>query len=63
LYWAHVWPAEYFYSSAISAICLSLPVLWLESALIFSWQACGLLLFQTLFTIDLAGTTCPAIDI
>jgi hypothetical protein len=29
--------------------------LWLESALIFSWQACGLLLFQTLFTIDLAG--------
>ena len=29
--------------------------LWLESALIFSWQACGLLLFQTLFLIDLAG--------
>ncbi len=30
--------------------------LWLESPLIFSWQASGLLLFQTLFTIDLAGT-------
>lgn len=29
--------------------------LWLESPLIFSWQASGLLLFQTLFTIDLAG--------
>jgi hypothetical protein len=29
--------------------------LWLESSLIFSWQACGLLLFQTLFIIDLAG--------
>ncbi len=29
--------------------------LWTESALIFSWQACGLLLFQTLFTLDLAG--------
>ena len=29
--------------------------LWLESALIFSWQACGLLLFQTLFAIDLLG--------
>ncbi len=28
--------------------------LWLESPLIFSWQACGLLLFQSLFTIDLA---------
>jgi hypothetical protein len=29
--------------------------LWLESALIFSWQACGLLLFQALFAIDLLG--------
>jgi hypothetical protein len=29
--------------------------LWLESPLIFSWQATGLLFFQTLFTIDLAG--------
>jgi hypothetical protein len=29
--------------------------LWLESPLIFSWQATGLLLFQTLYTIDLAG--------
>ena len=29
--------------------------LWLESPLIFSWQATGLLLFQSLFTIDLAG--------
>jgi hypothetical protein len=27
--------------------------LWLESPLLFSWQACGLLLFQTLYTIDL----------
>jgi hypothetical protein len=29
--------------------------LWLESALIFSWQGAGLLLFQSLFVIDLAG--------
>jgi hypothetical protein len=29
--------------------------LWLESSLIFSWQATGLLLFQTLFTIDLVS--------
>jgi hypothetical protein len=29
--------------------------LWLESPLIFSWQICGLLLFQSLYTIDLAG--------
>src|SRR5260370_35936919 len=29
--------------------------LWLESSLIFSWQATGLLLFQSLYAIDLAG--------
>ena len=29
--------------------------LWLGSPLIFSWQACGLLLFQILYCIDLAG--------
>jgi hypothetical protein len=29
--------------------------LWLESPLIFSWQASSLLLFQTLFAVDLAG--------
>jgi len=27
--------------------------LWLESSFIFSWQACSLLLFQSLFTVDL----------
>jgi hypothetical protein len=29
--------------------------LWLESPLIFSWVACGLLLFQTIFAVDFAG--------
>lgn len=29
--------------------------LWLESPLIFSWAASGLLLFQTIYTVDLAG--------
>lgn len=29
--------------------------LWGESALLFSWQAVSLLVFQTLYTIDLAG--------
>jgi hypothetical protein len=28
--------------------------LWLESSLMFSWQACSLLLFQSLFVIDFA---------
>jgi hypothetical protein len=29
--------------------------LWRESSLIFSWQATGLLVFQSLFTVDLIG--------
>ncbi len=29
--------------------------LWLESPLLFSWQAVSLMLFQTLFVLDLAG--------
>lgn len=29
--------------------------LWLESSFLFSWQATGLLLFQTLYSIDLIG--------
>ncbi|MGH9511734.1 MAG: hypothetical protein ACRD2U_06320 [Terriglobales bacterium] len=29
--------------------------LWMESSLLFSWQATGLLLFQTLYSIDLIG--------
>jgi len=29
--------------------------LWLESPLILSWQACSLLLFQSLFSVDLAA--------
>jgi hypothetical protein len=29
--------------------------LWFESPLLFSWQACGLLIFQILFIIDLWG--------
>jgi hypothetical protein len=30
--------------------------LWCESSLLFSWQATSLLLFQTLYTLDLLGT-------
>jgi len=33
-------------------ICVAL---WLESSLIFSWQASGLLLFQALYTVDLVA--------
>jgi hypothetical protein len=34
--------------------------LWLESPLIFSWQATGLLLFQSLYTLDLVGALVSA---
>jgi hypothetical protein len=34
--------------------------LWLESSLIFSWQAAGLLVFQTLYILDLIGTLITA---
>ena len=34
---------------------LIVAALWLESSLLFSWQAVGLLVFQTLYTIDLAA--------
>jgi len=34
--------------------------LWLESSLIFSWQATGLLLFQTLYIVDLVGAVLTA---
>jgi hypothetical protein len=55
--WAPVYSKQYgpqnflFYCDIGNVlICLGL---WLESVLIFSWSACGLLLFQSLFTFDL----------
>ena len=37
--------------------------LWLESPLIFSWQACGLLLFQTLYIVDLIGAVVSGLHV
>ena len=37
--------------------------LWLESPLIFSWAASGLLLFQTIYTVDLAGALVTGLHI
>jgi len=54
IYW-HTYGAQnflFFCDLGNLLICVGL---WLESPLIFSWQACSLLLFQTLFTIDLVG--------
>src|SRR5436305_2629468 len=55
LYWHQYGPQNFLYFCDIGNI-LSGVGLWLESPLIVSWVACGVLLFRTLFTMDLLGT-------
>ena len=55
LYWRQYGPQNFLFFCDIGNVLIGIG-LWLESSLIFSWVACGLLLFQTLYTIDLAGT-------
>jgi hypothetical protein len=54
LYWRHYGAQNFLYFCDLGNFFV-LVGLWLESRLIFSWQASGLLLFQTLYTLDLAG--------
>ena len=54
LYWRQYGAQNFLYFCDLGNLLIALG-LWLESPLIFSWQAAGLLLFQTLFAIDLAG--------
>lgn len=54
LYWQHYGFQNLLYFCDLGNIFVAV-ALWTESSLIFSWQATGLLLFQILFTIDLAG--------
>lgn len=54
LYWRQYGLQNFLFFCDIGNVLIGIG-LWLESPLIFSWQACGLLLFQTLFTVDLAG--------
>ena len=54
LYWRQYGPQNFLYFCDLGNL-LILAGLWLESALIFSWQASGLLIFQTIFSIDLVG--------
>lgn len=54
LYWRHYGAQNFLFFCDIGNVLIGI-ALWLESALIFSWAACGTLLFQTLFTIDLVG--------
>lgn len=52
VYWRHYGAQNFLYFCDLGNILIGV-ALWTESALIFSWQAAGLLLFQTLYTIDL----------
>jgi hypothetical protein len=53
LYWRQYGPQNFLFFCDLGNFFITAG-LWLESSLIFSWQACGLLLFQTLFVVDLA---------
>jgi len=54
IYWHQYGLQNFLYFCDIGNILICV-ALWLESPLIFAWQAAGLLLFQTLFVIDLIG--------
>lgn len=54
LYWRQYGAQNFLFFCDLGNLFI-LAGLWLESPLIFSWQAVSLLLFQTLFIIDLVG--------
>ena len=54
LYWKQYGVQNFLFFCDLGNIFIGI-ALWLESSLIFCWQACGLLLFQSLYIIDLAG--------
>jgi hypothetical protein len=53
IYWRQYGPQNFLFFCDIGNVLIGIG-LWLESSLIFSWAACGLLLFQSIFTFDLA---------
>jgi hypothetical protein len=53
-YWKQYGAQNFLYFCDLGNLLIAV-ALWTESRLIFSWQATGLLLFQTLYTIDLFG--------
>jgi hypothetical protein len=54
LYWRQYGAQNFLYFCDLGNILIG-AALWLESPLIFSWQATGLLLFQTVYVVDLIG--------
>jgi len=53
-YWHQYGAQNFLYFCDLGNVFIA-AALWLESPLLFSWQACGLLVFQTLYSIDLIG--------
>jgi hypothetical protein len=53
-YWRQYGAQNFLYFCDLGNFLIA-AALWLESRLIFSWQAVGLLVFQTLYAIDLLG--------
>ena len=54
LYWRQYGAQNFLFFCDLGNVLIGV-ALWLESALIFSWVACGVLLFQMLYAIDLGG--------
>lgn len=54
LYWKQYGLQNFLFFCDLGNLLIGLG-LWLESPLIISWQACGLLLFQSLYVVDLFG--------
>ena len=54
-YWKQYGAQNFLYFCDLGNLLIGL-ALWTESTLLFSWQATGLLLFQSLYAIDLLGT-------
>jgi hypothetical protein len=55
MYWKQYGAQNFLYFCDLGNLLIGV-ALWAESALLFSWQATGLLLFQSLYALDLIGT-------
>jgi hypothetical protein len=54
VYWAHYGAQNFLYFCDLGNVLIG-AAFWLESPLLFSWAATGVLIFQTFFTVDLVG--------
>lgn len=54
LYWRQYGAQNFLFFCDIGNVLIGI-ALWLESPLLFSWAACGLLVFQTIYIIDIVG--------